>query len=334
VAGPVEFTKFSTSGNTFLVVDEQASPLADDAERASFARWALDGSFGVGGADNVIYLADSEDRTGGELTFRIFEHDGAETLSCGNGLLSTAAHLADTRAGSVWRVHTELPLGTPRPVEVGMAEAPGWTWAKVGWPRPVPERLYRPTRRVPQPEPGSPPVVVLTVTFPTREPWAAGQPHSLTVWGLLVFTGEPHLVLVDGHGLPADLTARIFAGGRAASSKVVEHIGRLVNTSYRGVFPEGVHVNFTRLRPEGPAIEHRTYERAINKETLACGTGAVANVHVARLLGLVDAPTVALWPHRCRWYQPDERLDVTLTEHGYVLSGRPRLVFKGSCDPC
>src|SRR3954451_17338377 len=42
----VAFDKYTLLGNTFLMVDEMSTPLADDVERTSFARWALDGYFG------------------------------------------------------------------------------------------------------------------------------------------------------------------------------------------------------------------------------------------------------------------------------------------------
>ena len=65
----------------------------------------------MGGTDNVLYLSavDAVSRTGTEtkppdFVFRIFEHDGAETLSCGNGLLSTAAALHAATGGTRWGV--------------------------------------------------------------------------------------------------------------------------------------------------------------------------------------------------------------------------------------
>lgn len=50
--------------------------------------------------------------------------------------------------------------------------------------------------------------------------------------------------------------------------------------------PTGVNVNFARVVEEG-TIELRTYERGVEAETLACGTGAIATAFIAHKLGYV-----------------------------------------------
>jgi diaminopimelate epimerase len=344
----VEFMKYTSFGNTFIIVDETGAPLADDEHRAAFARWALNGDFGIGGTDNVLYLRAVEDFHGaydeGDFAFRIFEHDGSETLSCGNGLLSTAAFLHRRTGASRWGVLTELPTGRPRPVEVGVGEEPGTTWVNVGWPRPVSEELYR--RPTPASSAGIDAVPPLTVPLPQHEPWAAGLPETITLSGFLVFTGEPHMMLIEGRGLPTELAERLWVdlGGEggsrgvglpdtpemAASCALVHHVGTYVNATYKDLFPQGVHLNFARVRGEDGVIEYRTYERAIDCETLACGSGAVAMAHIAQTEGLLEGPETTFWPHRCRWYQPDASLGVVVTDDGFLLSGHPKLVCEGS----
>ena len=52
------------------------------------------------------------------------------------------------------------------------------------------------------------------------------------------------------------------------------------------VFPEGANVNLAA--PDGDGFRQRTFERGVEGETLACGTGAVAIAAVAERLGRWD----------------------------------------------
>jgi diaminopimelate epimerase len=57
--------------------------------------------------------------------------------------------------------------------------------------------------------------------------------------------------------------------------------------------PGGTNVNFARVLNRH-RIKARTYERGVEDETLACGTGAVATVLIASWTGLVDSPVDVL----------------------------------------
>jgi diaminopimelate epimerase len=341
----IRFTKYTSFGNTFLIVNEADTPLPDDQSRARFARWALNGDFGIGGTDNVLYLRPagstelSADGQAADIVFRIFEVDGSETLSCGNGLLSTAAYLHKVTGGDRWRVLTELPSGSPKLTEVGITATPGGSWVNVGWPRPVAQTLY--DRVGPVPQDAIDELPPLIVPLPQHEPWAAGLPAQVELSGLLTFTGEPHMVLFEGTGFPAELSKTLWADPGAgtligqpdtpemADSRALVHfLGSYVNQTYRSMFPLGVHLNFARLRDNG-TIEYRTWERAIDCETLACGSGTAAIMHVGLSRGLFDGGELAFWPHRCRWYQPSAALAVQQTDSGFLVCGAPRLVCAG-----
>ncbi|THA36104.1 hypothetical protein E6R18_01795 [Streptomyces sp. A1277] len=343
--GRVGYEKYSLAGNTFLIVDETRTPLPDDATRSSFARWVLDPFFGVGGADNVLYLAHAPD--GAALTFRIFEQDGSETLSCGNGLLSAghyaARSLREAREpggeGRAWTFLTEIPRGRPRQVRVGEGAENGHMWVNVGAPRAVPETLYRPGAglpgHVPSARPGDPAEhqslleVELAVDRPPRNCLPdTGVPWPDRLSGHLVFTGEPHLVLVSAHGAPA-LGKELFARAPTPESiDLMEFLGARINLRYKEAFPEGVHVNFVDLGGSTP--RYRTWERAINQETLACGTGALACAHVLLARHLVPDGPVTLQPHRANWHRPGTHLRVTPGPDGLVLDGRPAHICSGT----
>lgn len=101
---------------------------------------------------------------------------------------------------------------------------------------------------------------------------------NLVVPGLLtgrvdfVNTGVPHVVLVldDLEGAP------VFELGRA-----IRHHAEFA--------PAGTNVNFIKLRQDG-GIDIRTYERGVEDETLACGTGSVAAALIARLHSRATSP--------------------------------------------
>ncbi len=53
--------------------------------------------------------------------------------------------------------------------------------------------------------------------------------------------------------------------------------------------PAGTNVNFVQVQEDG-TIRVRTYERGVEAETMACGTGAVAASLIGALLDLVSSP--------------------------------------------
>jgi diaminopimelate epimerase len=83
--------------------------------------------------------------------------------------------------------------------------------------------------------------------------------------------------------------------------------------------PHGVNVNFARL--ENGKIRTRTYERGVEDETLACGTGAAAVGVVAQELhGLAS---VAILP------ASEEEMHVEIEEGKVTMTGPATFVFKG-----
>jgi diaminopimelate epimerase len=84
----------------------------------------------------------------------------------------------------------------------------------------------------------------------------------------LVGAGVPHAVILS----------------REIASVDVEGLGQRIR-HHPDLGPEGANVDFVATA-EGPPFELRTYERGVERETLACGSGCVAAAAVLLDLGL------------------------------------------------
>lgn len=102
-------------------------------------------------------------------------------------------------------------------------------------------------------------------------------------------------------------------------------VGRGAALRYDPTFPEGANVNFVEKGPTG-SWRYRTYERGVEAETLACGTGAVATAVLLKEWGLAG-DSVDLITSSGR------TLQVTLRRSGEAwtpsLRGEGRMVFSG-----
>ncbi len=88
-------------------------------------------------------------------------------------------------------------------------------------------------------------------------------------------SGAPHAViyLESAFSAPKDLIHRLGAAFR-----------------YHPYFLKGTNVNFIEVATPSLILQ-RTYERGVEGETFACGTGATASAVVSGLLGLTATPT-------------------------------------------
>ncbi|MGH1366795.1 MAG: diaminopimelate epimerase [Calditrichia bacterium] len=123
---------------------------------------------------------------------------------------------------------------------------------------------------------------------------------------LLLEVGVPHLVVeVEGDLAKIDVAV----------------IGRELR--YHSTFaPRGCNVNFVQLAPSGNVLI-RTYERGVEEETRACGTGAVAASFYYQQQG-VALPLNVL--------PPGGELQIHAAEPGCDLVGPVAFVFEGRMD--
>ena len=257
----VPFTKMTGAGNDFLVLDNRFMRFTDVELEAMAARWCPRRT--AVGADGLLAL-DEPDAKGAHFRMRYRNADGSLATMCGNGARCLARFAA--RAG------------------LGDADGDGTrhlTFDTDGG---------RYTATVPDPDSASGPV---TLAMPP--PRAFGRTEvsvgERPVWE--IWTGTEHAVVFSDDAAGEDLDAL---------APPVRHAP---------AFPHGANVNLVQLLssqttsplPEGEGqgegsptarLRVRTFEKGVEGETLACGTGAVAAALAARLAGRTDADRVAV----------------------------------------
>jgi diaminopimelate epimerase len=157
----------------------------------------------------------------------------------------------------------------------------------------------------------------VTLSLPSPHSFRADRPLEVggrTIHGSSLMVGVPHYVLF----LRDDLWTQNIDGVGGAIRK------------HRDLQPQGANANFVVVR-DPHSIEVRTWERGVEAETLACGSGVVASVTTAALFGRVKSPVSVL-----------TRSGITLEvsfelEGGEIrevrLKGDARLVYRAQMTP-
>ena len=122
--------------------------------------------------------------------------------------------------------------------------------------------------------------------------------HGVVVSAVNV--GVPHAVIFDDQ---ADVDVHDLA----------------VKIRFDPVFPQGANVDFVKV--DGNTLVVRTYERGVERETLSCGTGAVAAAAVANQMGLIGT--------RVTVKTLGGSLKVTLRKDRALMEGPAETVYKG-----
>jgi diaminopimelate epimerase len=245
----IPIEKYHGTGNDFVVVDADA----DVPDREAFAKVYTDREDGVGGertgADGILFLDLSAHERPVRVEMTLVQPDGSIAEMCGNGA-RVAARWAAERTGA-----REVVVDTPAGDRHAVVQSEGVT-VEMGVPSFAPED------------------VPLARDRPLVEEAVEGLPVTA------VNTGVPHAVAFVDDVDDVDL----------------ETVAPPVR--YADVFPEGANVTLaSRDEPvdahesapyAAAAFDQRTYERGVEAETLACGTGAVAVVAAAKRTGRLD----------------------------------------------
>ncbi len=133
-------------------------------------------------------------------------------------------------------------------------------------------------------------------------------------------TGTAHVVIFLDE-VSGELNKKI-------QSDKFNYIGAQIRNNERFA-PGGTNVNFIRII-DSHKISMRTYERGVEEETLACGTGAVASAMVTTIVRHYRPPITVLT-------RSNESLDVNFQEReGSItdinLSGPAKEVFRGKVE--
>jgi diaminopimelate epimerase len=133
--------------------------------------------------------------------------------------------------------------------------------------------------------------------------------NAFTVW--FVNTGVPHAVVFTDE----------------LENVPVDSLGRAIR--YHTAFqPAGTNVDFVQ-KVSGSVIKVRTYERGVEGETLACGTGAVASAVISHAAGKVPGSPVEVG-------MPggDLKIGLSTNDHGEYrdvwLTGEASFIFTGT----
>ncbi len=353
----IQVVKSNCYGNNFLIYDGTGEGVLEEAQFPEFARQVTDPQFGVG-ADNFLVIQNCNTdelmsinsvhgywekipECNADYLFRMFEPDGSEALCCGNGLLCVGNYMSEKYNVENARFMTEIPLSQVNVTSTGFTQSKSYGWVNLGMPRKFPEEIR--TEASSDEYVGEIQTISnLPVKFRKHDLAPYFTDTELVLTGHLIFTGEPHLVLIldEDDPLAARFTEVIFSSPEAGNEGIgsllqrrsgfgtwlIDHIGQYLNTHYRDRFPAGVSVNFFRKDHKSGSIEYRCYERGVYKETLACGTGAVAVAYIVNYFLGREGNSIRILPHRCRWLKPQAIMAVTSGEDGWVLEGQSDIV--------
>jgi len=181
-----------------------------------------------------------------DVGMRIFNPDGSEAEMCGNGIRCLAKHAYDRGRVKEKSFMVETPAGM-KEIELEVEDGKA-KYVKVDMGKPHFER-----DRIPAVGEGK---------LIDEELDLGDEKLRISA----VNTGVPHAVVLVDDVEEAD----------------VEELGRRIRQN--ALFPKGANVNFLQ-KTDGRSFKVRTYERGVEAETLACGTGIVACGAVAVALG-------------------------------------------------
>lgn len=244
----IPFTKMQAAGNDFVLIDEFEGVLIPDREKSEFVLNVSDRHFGIG-SDGVIFIQKSGVY---DVKFSFYNPDGAQAEMCGNGIRCLAKYVYDRGISRKGRIDVETLKGavTAEPlVESGTVRE-----VRVDMGAPYLKRADIPVSG--KPDDG----------FVDQRVEIDEDLYMITAVGM----GNPHAIIFSENLEDIDVVG----------------IGRSIR-NYTDLFPNGTNVHFVQNTGDNE-FRIRSYERGVEDETLACGTGICASAVAAVLNDIAD----------------------------------------------
>ena len=266
----MKFVKLQASGNDFILIDWRGQPGRD---WPALARRLCHRHLGVGGDGLLLVLSSRK----ADLSMRLFNPDGSEAETSGNGLRCFAKYAVEAGLAPKDSVKVETKAGIKTIVPFLHRGKVARARVNMGTPRLAPKDI--------------PADLPLDIT--------QGLDYSLKVGGRvlrvsLVSMGNPHAVA--------------FIRGEVAAFPLAR-LGPLVES--HPLFPQRTNFEVAKVVSRRE-IEARVWERGVG-ETLSCGTGASAIMVAARLLDKAGEEVTIRLPGGTLGLSWDGKGDVYLT---------------------
>ncbi len=279
----IPFVKMQGAGNDFILIDEYSHIVVPESEKPSFVSKISGRHFGVG-SDGVVFIQES-DRADARFVF--YNPDGLRAELCGNGLRCFAKYVYESTIARKNPIQAETDVGF---LELELELAGGRVrQVKVDMGVPRLERENIPVTGEPE------------ARFIDEKVEINGESYRITAVGM----GNPHAILFYDDVEDVDLL----------------RVGREIRNHIL-LFPKGVNVHFVEKKDVNE-FRIRTYERGVEDETLACGTGICASAMAAAVNNKADRNKEMLFHAR------GGDLMVEFRGENIYLTGPVEEVFRG-----
>ena len=242
----LSFSKYQGAGNDFILIDDR-----DQLFNPLSVSKLCKRRFGIG-ADGVILL---QEDANADFKMRIFNCDGSEAESCGNGLRCFVQFIQDLGVGrdSIRiKIHGQIVIGHKVDDRISIEMGP----------LPIIKKVFL---------------------------------DEFDLYTL--YTGVPHAVIF---------------------SSEFEKAKRIRSNPY--FQPEGTNVNFVQKSSSGH-FQVRTFERGVEAETLACGTGACAVAATLNKIHRISSPYLLAFP--------GGEIEIQIKNNIFSMIGSATLVYQG-----